>query len=100
MGTWYLFGRYVKKSYVQAVKYLKKAALLNFREAFYDLAVCYELGEGVKKNEKKAFEYYLKAALMGNKTAIHEVGRCYYYGIGIEKNRAISKIWIKQSETD
>ncbi len=65
IGTWYLFGRFVKKNPSEAVRYFLKSIEGNNSSAYYDLAVCYEKGVGVKKSYKSALECYLNAALLG-----------------------------------
>ena len=97
LGTWYLFGRYVKKNYKRAVDLLEYAANEDVPLACYDLGVCYETGKGVAKDTQTAFKLYLKAALLGDKKSYQSVGRCYYYGIGIEKNREVASIWLELS---
>jgi len=62
LGTWYLHGTYVAKDFQKAVDYLNKASLGEVKEAFYDLAVCYEKGLGTKKNLQKAFANYVAAS--------------------------------------
>ena len=94
LGTWYLYGKHVKKNINKAVKLFRQAAKSDEPSALYDLAVCYETGNGVKKNLKLAMEHYMRASLCGDKQSIYEVGRCYYYGIGIEKNRKLAWIWL------
>lgn len=98
IGTWYLFGRFVKKNPSEAVRYFLKAIEGNNSNAYSDLAVCYEKGVGIKKNYRAAFDCYLNAALLGDKQALYEVGRCYYYGIGVSKNIRIGTIWLKHAE--
>jgi len=98
IGTWYLFGRYVKKKPSEAVKYFLQAIEGNNSDAYYDLAVCYEKGVGIKRNKKAAFECYLNAALLGDKQSLYAVGRCYFYGIGTPKNMHIGEIWLKHAE--
>ncbi len=98
IGTWYLFGRFVKKNPSEAVQYFLKSITGNNSNAYYDLGVCYEKGVGIKKNLKSAFECYLNAALLGDKQSLYHVGRCYYYGIGIPKNISIGNIWLKHAE--
>ena len=98
IGTWYLFGRFVKKDPSEAVKYFLQAIEGNWSDADYDLAVCYEKGVGIRKNKKAAFECYLNAALLGDKQSLYQVGRCYYYGIGVSKNMSIADIWLRHAE--
>jgi TPR repeat protein len=99
IGTWYLFGRHVKKNPHEAVIYFLKAAEQNNSDAFFDLGICYEKGTGIKKNNKAAFRCYLNAALLGDKQALYEIGRCFYYGIGISKNITVAQIWLKHAKT-
>jgi len=98
IGTWHLFGRFVKKDPSEAVKYFLQAIEGNNSNAYYDLGVCYEEGVGIRKNKKAAFECYLNAALLGDKQSLYEVGRCYYYGIGTPKSVHIAEIWLKHAE--
>jgi uncharacterized protein len=98
IGTWHLFGKFVKKDPSEAVKYFLQAIEGNRSDAYYDLGVCYEKGVGIRKNKKAAFECYLNAALLGDKQALYEVGRCYFYGIGASKNMHVGEIWLKHAE--
>src|SRR5579859_2935568 len=97
LGTWYLFGKFVKSDPFKAFELIFQASNYNLPEACFDLAKCYEDGVGVKKSLNKAFESYLKAALLGDKQAIYEVGRCYYYGIGISKNERLADLWLEMA---
>lgn len=98
IGTWYLFGRFVKKKPSEAVQYFLKSIEGNNSNAYYDLGVCYEKGVGIEKSHKSAFECYLNAALLGDKQSLYEVGRCYYYGIGVSKSIRIGEIWLKHAK--
>ncbi|SKD09963.1 hypothetical protein SAMN05660461_5863 [Chitinophaga ginsengisegetis] len=98
IGTWYLYGTFVKKNPSLAVEYFMSSVEGNHSNAYFDLGICYESGTGVKKNYKKVFDCYLNAALLGNNQAIYEVGRCYYYGIGIPRNERIAGIWLRQAK--
>lgn len=97
LGTWYLFGKHVRKNRVKGVKFIKQAADQNISMACYDMGVSYETGVGIKKDLKLAFHYYIKAALLGDKQAIYEVGRCYYYGIGVKKDLKLADLWLDTS---
>jgi len=94
LGTWYLFGKNVRKNHVKAVEFLKRAARFDIPNAAFDLAVCYEKGSGVEKNQTTAFAYYLKAAKLGDHDASYEVGRCYYHGIGTKQDRGMARIFL------
>lgn len=97
LATWYLHGRYVRKSKRKALKLLKEAVSMNHASACYDLAVCYEAGEGVRKSEKMALKMYLKGALLGEKQCLYEVGRCYYHAVGTSADRSIARIWLDRA---
>lgn len=97
LATWYLHGKYFKKSLRKALRYLKRAAEADVPESLYDLAVCFEKGAGVKKNPSKALEFYLRAALVGDKQSFYEVGRCYYYGIGVKADKRIAEVWLNHA---
>lgn len=98
LGTWYLYGKHVKKNMREAVKLLRQASEKNVPDALFDLAICYEKGAGLKKNDRLAFECYLKAALHNDAQSTYETGRCYFYGIGVEKDRRTAKIWFNRAK--
>jgi len=81
------------------IELLREAKNGRVREAFFDLAVCYEKGVGARKNLRTAAEYYLKAAVLGDKQAFFEVGRCYRYGIGVDNDLRIAKIWLDRAKS-
>lgn len=88
IGTWYFHGTNgFKQNRKKGIEHWKTAALNNVPEAFFDLAVSYEMGLGVTKNDSKAFNHYLQAAVCGDAQAHQEVGRLYYYGIGVKKDK-------------
>jgi TPR repeat protein len=77
----------VRKNYVKAFKLLEKSIEWEpNKDAYFDIAVCYETGKGTKKDLRKAFQSYLLASFYGDNKAKYEVGRCFYYGIGISKD--------------
>ena len=95
LGTWYLFGRFVKKDLHKAVAYLIRSAEKGNVNAMFNLAVCYEKGAGVNRNLEKAFEYYFRAFNNGDFDAAYEVGRMFYYGLGVAKNTVAAESFIK-----
>lgn len=90
LGTWYLYGRYVRKDYRKAFRLLKEAANQDIADAAFDLAVCYEKGEGVKRDPSKAVAMYFRAMRCGDASAAEELRRMFYWGIGVEKNRLLA----------
>jgi uncharacterized protein len=97
IGTWYLFGKYVKLNYKTAVDFLSQAAEQKLPDASFNLAICYETGTGIKKNLKMAAALYLSAALYGEKDAMVALGRFYQHGLGVEKNKLFADIWLDRA---
>lgn len=92
LATWYIFGKHVKKNLKKGVGLLIQSTENDGPpEAFFDLAISYELGKGVDKDATQAFKNYLLAMAKGDQNAIYEVGRCFYHGIGVEKNPEIGQ---------
>jgi len=98
LASWYLNGFHVRKNYKKAFALLQLAVqgerengFDSYKDALYDIAVCYELGQGVGKDAKLAFYYYLLSAFNGDMQAIEEVSRCLCYGIGCTKNNDLSQ---------
>lgn len=98
IGTWYLFGKHVRKNFRTAVEHLQRAAARGWPNAAFDLAVCYEKGAGVPKDKAEAFTLYMKAARRGDPQAAYEVGRCFYWGIGTTKNVRAAEVWFEGSD--
>jgi TPR repeat protein len=98
IGTWYLFGKHVKKDLYKAVQYFTKAGERGNSDALFNLAICYEKGAGVNKDLEKAFKYYLEAYNRGDVNSAYEIGRMLYYGLGITKNIALAQTFINLSE--
>ena len=63
-----------------------------YKDAMYDIAVCYELGAGVHEDKQKAYYYYVLAALNGDEGAKKELSCCLYYGIGVAKDEVLSSL--------
>lgn len=74
------------KDYVQALKWLHKAADQHDPEAQDILSTCYYMGLGTPKDFSKAFDYARKAAEQGYIDAFAHLGVFYQMGHGVEKN--------------
>lgn len=64
-----------------AFGYLKKAAMLNMREAEYDLAMLY-YQNGVDEDYKKAIDLLERCADKNDAGAMYQLALCYRYGHG------------------
>lgn len=100
IGTWYLYGTYVKANARKAVALFKIAADHDVADAAFDLAVCYEKGEGARRDLAKAAAFYLRAWHCGDTSAVYELRRMFYWGIGVTKNRAIAEEFARISESE
>lgn len=58
----------------KAIKYMTKAAELNYMPAMFNLGYCYETGEYIKPDYKTARRYYAKAAVNGDTDAELRLG--------------------------
>lgn len=99
LASWYLNGFHIRKNYKKAFSLLKNAVeggdengFTLYKDALFDIAVCYELGNGVDKDPHKAFHYYLLAAFSGDAQALKEISRCVYYGIGVSRDKVLSSV--------
>ena len=81
-GDRYYFGRDRKKSYEKAIKFFKKAALLDDIAAIYSLGYCYRYGQGTEIDEKTAFMYFHKGNELDDVNCREEIAMCYLEGIG------------------
>ena len=86
LGTMYLDGEGVKRSYTQAIKFFERAIKNNYPPAFNSLGLCYDNGTGVAADINKAFEYQRKSAMMGFPTAMNNLSLCYNKGTGVDKD--------------
>lgn len=86
LGSMYLDGEGIKRSYTQAIKYFERAIKNNYPPSFNAMGVCYACGFGVAADINKAFEYKRKSAMMGFPTAMNNLSVCYIQGIGVDKD--------------
>jgi TPR repeat protein len=83
--------------YVEAAKWLKKAAEQNHEEAQYTLGKCYAEGEGVSEDEAEAVKLYRKSAEQGYAQAQVALGDCYWKGKGVSKDRVEAVKWYRKA---
>lgn len=98
IGTWYLYGKVVRKNVRKALEFFRTAAENGIPEAAFDLAVSYETGVGIKQNESMAAAYYLLALKNGLPDGAIELHRMFYWGIGVTRNRKVAMVfedWVR-----
>jgi TPR repeat protein len=94
LGFCYASGKGIKKNFVEAVKWYRKAAEQTNAYAQYNLGVCYENGEGVEKEIVEAAKWYRKAAEQNAAYAQYALGLCYTTGEGMVKDSVEGYVWI------
>ena len=82
--AWYMMGLAYRElsDDKKAVTCFKKAAAMNYPEAFAMVGDAYCDGLGVKQNPVMAFRWYRKGADIGETTATLKLAECYKLGIG------------------
>jgi TPR repeat protein len=87
LGTLYERGLgYPPRNYGKAFEYYKKAADLDWPEAFFNLGVCYEIGIGITPDFKKALENYLTASKKGLPMADFKLASLYINGLEVPQD--------------
>ena len=86
LGDCYCLGEGVKKDYVEAGKWYRKAAEQGNAAAQWALGVSYSYGNGVAKDYVEAVKWYCKSAEQGESKAQCLLGICYAKGEGVAKD--------------
>jgi hypothetical protein len=87
----------VAKDDAEAVKWFRKAAVQNLREAQYNLGFCYANGKGVAKDEVEAVKWYRKAAEQNYASAQYTLGFFYASGTGVTKDYVEAVRWFHKA---
>ena len=91
LGTLYNAHEDIPTNYVEAQKYLTKAAEMGFPNAMYGLANLHDF----KGDKKQAFKWYLKAAENGLIDAYYYVGNAYKRGEGVQQDSQKALKWLE-----
>ena len=97
LGVCYYYGKGVKQSYEEAVKWYEKAANQGNTFAQCELGVCYYYGKGVKQSYEEAVKWYEKATNQGHAVAQNYLGMCYYNGEGVEQSYEEAVKWFEKA---
>lgn len=92
-GEAYYYGKGVSKSYEEAVKWYRKAAVMGNPAAMCSIGYCYDKGDGVPQSYEEAVTWYRRAAEKGDVTAIRNLGVCYANGWGVAQSHEESITW-------
>ena len=91
LGILYNAHEDIPTNYVEAQKYLTKAAEMGLPHAMYGLANLH----GFKGDKKQAFKWYLKAAENGLIDAYYYVGNAYKRGEGVQQDSQKALKWLE-----
>ena len=91
LGTLYNAHEDIPTNYVEAQKYLTKAAEMGLPHAMYGLANLHDF----KGDKKQAFKWYLKAAENGLIDAYYYVGNAYKRGEGVQQDSQKALKWLE-----
>jgi uncharacterized protein len=97
LGIAYANGRGVPKDYVEAVKWVRKAAEQNDVPAQSVLGICYFKGQGVKKDYTEAVKWFRKAAEQNDVRAQNNLGFSYERGLGVAKDYVEAVKWYRKA---
>ena len=78
----------------------QQAAEVDYTEALFRLAECYENGIGCLRDEKEASDYYGKAARKGFPIAEFRYGKCFEKGLGCSKDLTQAAYWYWKAAND
>jgi tetratricopeptide (TPR) repeat protein len=93
-GDDYFYGRDGKtKSFVEAVKWYRKAAEQGYASAQYQLGVCYSKGMGVTEDRTEAIKWYKIASVQKEVLDHIKIGNFYIEGLDITKNETEAIKW-------
>lgn len=91
LGMLYNAHEDIPTNYVEAQKYLTKAAEMGLPHAMYGLANLHDF----KGDKKQAFKWYLKAAENGLIDAYYYVGNAYKRGEGVQQDSQKALKWLE-----
>ncbi|WP_372370909.1 serine/threonine-protein kinase [Candidatus Uabimicrobium sp. HlEnr_7] len=88
---------YKQKRFVQAFKWMKKAASQDDAPSMSNLGTLYALGNGVRQDFKTAYKWFHKSAQMGHFSGMSGLSKMYARGDGVEKNIQTSIKWLEKA---
>jgi TPR repeat protein len=98
MGKTFSLGKFgVATNYMEAVKWIRKAAEQNYVNAQYNLGVCYHDGLGLTTNYVEAVAWFRKAAEQNQAEAQFNLGVCYRNGQGVAKDDMEAVKWYRRA---
>jgi hypothetical protein len=97
VGMSHLTGQGAKKDPVEAVAWLRKAALRGHAEAQAQLGICYQNGFGVERDLVQALSWFQRAAEQGSARGQLQLGQAYRHGRGVEPDLLRALAYIRKA---
>ena len=88
---------YSKQNYVEAAKWLLKAAEQGQVKGQYAMGVFYYKGLGVTQSDVEAAKWFLKAAEQGQVEGQFALGAYYYKGLGVTQSYTEAVKWYRKA---
>ena len=85
------------RDYIEALKWYRKAAELEYPDADLTLGNLYANGYGLEQDYKKAEQHYRKAAEAGNALAQSNLGHLYEGGWGVAQDQTQAVSWLRKA---
>ncbi len=83
----------VADDYIEAEKWLHKAAAEGDAEAQYFLGKRYRKGQSVPKDDAEALKWYRRAAEQGHAGAQYRLGFMYFAGVAVPQDDTKAYMW-------
>jgi TPR repeat protein len=94
LGIGYEYGRGVRQSDGEAVKWYRKASAQGLPAAQYRLGVLYDNGWGVPVSDAEAVKWYRRAAEQGHTYAQYDLAMMYVAGTGVGQDYVQAYMWL------
>lgn len=99
LGAMHEYGRGLKSSDAEAVRWYLLAAEQGVPDAQYRLGVFYDYGWGVAADSKTAVQWYRKAAESDHTFAQHDLAFMYLFGNGVLPSKIQAYKWLRIATT-
>ena len=86
-----------KKDPVEAVTWLRKAALQGHADAQVQLGICYQQGFGIVRDLVQALGWFRRAAEQGNARGQLQVGLAYQRGRGVAPDSGQAMVYLRKA---
>jgi TPR repeat protein len=97
LGMQYSIGQGVPQDYVEAAKWIEKAALQGHLKAQYTIGVMYDAGKGVPQDYAEAVKWYRVAAGQGDADSQFNLGGMFTRGQGVPQDHAEAVKWFQKA---